>query len=397
MRPSAIRRIHDLAHELSGQALKGAQIRLHFGEPDLGTPDFIIDAACRALRDGAVFYENNQGRPDLTEALATFYRQHHGVELTPDHFVVTCGAMQAIHLTMLGLLSPADRVINITPSWPNFTEAARMAGARVVEIPLQLSAAGHGFEIDFDAIEGTLADGLTTRMLIVNSPSNPTGWVMKPHEQNRLLKLCDDHSLMLVSDEIYDRIVFTADAAPSTLRNARSMDRLVVINGFSKTYCMTGWRLGYLITQPQRAARLARMQEFLVSHAPSMAQVAAITALREGERFIDANRSRYRHLRDLVAKRLSRLPGARVARCDGTFYSFFSLPQARDSAAFCEELLRATGVVLAPGSAFGAGGEGWLRLCFANEPAALEEAIDRIEGFLSGPAHAIRGQAPGQR
>jgi aspartate/methionine/tyrosine aminotransferase len=167
------------------------------------------------------------------------------------------------------------------------------------------------------------------------------------------------------------------------LRLTDDCANLIVINGFSKTYCMTGWRLGYLITDPNRVEQMARMQEFMVSHAPSMAQVAGITALRDGEPFIADSLLRYRDLRDLVMQRLSQLPGARVARSQGSFYTFFQLPQSADSVAFCKQLLIDTGIALAPGKAFGAGGEGWLRLCFANDPQRLHAAFDALEAWLS--------------
>ena len=351
---------------------------LHFGEPDMGTPDFIIDAACDALHNGAVFYENNAGRPDLREALATF----HG--LTPEHFVVTCGGTQAIALTMLALLSTGDTVFNVTPNWPNVTEAVRLTGAAVHEVALHFDEERHVFELDFDHLRQAIAAAQRPRMIIVDSPSNPTGWVITPSQQQELFNLCEEHDLYLVSDEIYDRIVFTDEPCPTAKRLTETFDRLIIINGFSKTYCMTGWRIGYLITQPHRAAKMSQMQEFIVSHAPSMAQVAAITALRDGEPFVAASLERYRELRDLVTTELSKLPGAVVARSQGSFYTFFKLPgaPAADSVRFCTELVKATGVVLAPGKAFGAGGEGWLRLCFANKTDILASAIDRIGRFV---------------
>jgi len=376
MQPSEIREIHNLYQRLRAEDPSREFLPLHFGEPDMGTPDFIIEAACDALHSGAVFYENNAGRPDLREELAKFH------DLTPEHFVVTCGGMQAIALSMLGLLSPGDSVINITPNWPNFTEAAKLAGAQVHEVALHFDAQQHVFELDFVHLHQAIVAASNLRMIIVNSPSNPTGWVITQAQQQQLFDLCEEHDLILVSDEIYDRIVFTDSSFPSAQKLTNSMDRLIIINGFSKTYCMTGWRLGYLITQPARAAKMAQMQEFLVSHAPSMAQVAAITALRDGEPFITQSMQRYRMLRELVTTKLAQLPGAVVAQSQGSFYTFFQLPQAADSFLFCKQLLESTGVALAPGSAFGAGGEGWLRLCFANQLHLLEEAIDQVRSHV---------------
>ena len=383
MQPSEIREIHDLAARLRRERPDRSLIPLHFGEPAAGTPRFIVDAACAALRDGAVFYEDNRGRRDLTEALAAFHGRRHGVDLTPEHFVVTCGAMQAITLTMLAHVVPGDVVINVTPAWPNITEAARLAGADVREVPLRFDVANARFDLDFDELAGAAEACARLRMIVVNSPSNPTGWEMPEAGWARLLALCRRHGACLVADEIYDRIHFDPAPFPSVLAHAVPGgcgvdERLVVINGFSKSYCMTGWRLGYLIAAPDLAARLARMQEFITSHAPSMAQVAAITALRDGEPFVADCLGRYRARRALVLDRLARLDGAEVARPAGGFYVFFRLPGSADSVGFCRDLLLRRGVVLAPGRAFGAGGEGCLRLCFASEPTRLQEAIDRL-------------------
>lgn len=375
MQPSQIRELHDLYRRLEQEDSTRTFLPLHFGEPDVGTPPFIVEAGCAALRDGVVFYENNSGRPDLKEALAS----HYG--LTSAHFVVTCGGTQAITLTMLGLLSPGDGVIHLTPCWPNITEAARMAGANVTEFPLSFDLGNNRFFLDADKLLSTLATTPNPRMLIVNSPSNPTGWVITPGERRTLHRICNEHNLYMMSDEIYDRILFTDQPFPTALQEAENFERLVVINGFSKTYCMTGWRIGYLITHPDRATKLAQMQEFVVSHAPGAGQVAAVTALQEGESFVRDSVERYRRLRDLVARELAKLPGATIAHADGTFYTFFQVPQAADSVSFYRELLRETGVVVAPGHAFGSGGEGWGRLCFANTPDRLCDAIRQIGEF----------------
>ena len=389
MRPSEIREIHNIAQQVMRENPSQSFISLHLGEPDLGTPQFIIDAACKALNDGAVFYEPNAGRLDLREELVKYFHGYYGIDLTPENFVVSCGGTQGIALSMLALVSPGDDVINITPNWCNFTEAARIAGAKLHELPLQFNEERHVFELDFDALQQTLDRANRPRMVTANSPSNPTGWVMTAEEQENLLDLCHKYNMFLLLDEMYDRLLFTDEPFPTGLRlaNTRAVDpeswgRMVVINGFSKTFCMTGWRLGYLISAPPLIANMARMQEFITSHAPSMAQVAGITALREGEPFVSQSLERYRKLRELIVERLSALPGAVVARPDGAFYAFFRLPAASDSVRFCKDLLLEAGVILAPGKAFGQGGEGWLRLCFANEPDRLHEAMDRVENFL---------------
>jgi aspartate/methionine/tyrosine aminotransferase len=383
MTPSAIREVHNLAVRLRAEHPERPFIALHFGEGDLGTPEFIVEAGVQALRDGAVFYENNAGRPDLTAALAAHFNARLGLRLEPGHFVVTCGGVQAILLTMLGLLAPGDDVINITPAWPNFREAAVIAGAHVHDLALRFESRDEAFHLHLGELERLGAGLERLRLVVVNSPSNPTGYVASAEEQAALLAFCRRHEAVLLADEMYERIVFREPAPPSFLQQAGPGERLVVINGFSKTYAMTGWRLGYLIAEPALAARLAQMQEFVTSCAPAMAQVAALTALRDGESYAQESRARYRRLRDLVLERLRGIPGVTVARPDGAFYAFFRAPGSADSLGFCTDFLRASGVALAPGRAFGAGGEGWLRLCFAKEPALLEQALAHLERYIA--------------
>jgi len=384
MQPSAIRDVHNLAEQLQQASPDGSFIALHFGEPDAGTPEFVVEAGVEALRGGAVFYETNAGRVDLKAELAAYYRRIYGVEVAPERFVITCGGVQAIHLAYLGLLAPGDAMALVTPVWPNLSEAATIAGATVHHVPLAFDAGESRFHLDLNALQRVVADDPCVRLVAVNTPANPTGWVMSEDEKARLVTFCREHGLYLLGDEMYDRIDFRRAHPHSFLHLTEPEDRLVVINGFSKTYCMTGWRLGYLIAPAALAAKLAEMQEFVTSHAPSMAQVAGITALQRGEEFVAQSLERYRRLRDLTVERLAELPGATVARPDGTFYAFFRVRGSEDSVAFCKALLRETGVSLAPGKAFGAGGEGWLRLCFAKAPEQLDEALQRLQRFIAG-------------
>lgn len=383
MTPSAIRELHNFGEQLRVERPDGDFIALHFGEGDLGTPEFIVEAGVAAMRAGHVLYENNAGRPDLVAELAHHFQARLDVPLTPQHFVVTCGGVQAILLTMLGLVVPGDDVINITPAWPNFREGAVIAGATVHDLPLTFDPEGGAFRLEMGRL-AALAERLPRlRVIIANTPANPTGYLMTPDEKEALLAFCRERGVTLVADEMYDRIVFVDDPGPSFLQLRRGGDQLVVINGFSKTYAMTGWRLGYLVTDPPLATRLAQMQEFVTSCAPAMAQVAAITALRDGEAYVRQSCERYHSLRDVVLEGLRAIPGVTVARPDGAFYTFFRAPGSEESLSFCKALLLETGLFLAPGVAFGGGGEGWLRLCFAKEPAVLRDALARLERFLA--------------
>jgi aspartate aminotransferase len=382
MRPSAIREIHDMAQQLRREDPSRSLIPLHFGESDLGTPSFIVDAGCQALRSGAVYYEDNSGRSDLKEALTVHYRNHYGADLHPDQFVITCGATQAIALAMLALLAPGDQVVLVTPCWPNLAESSRIGGAEVHELPLAFDETRRVFELDFDRLREMVQQLDRPRMIIVNSPSNPTGWVISSEQRKALTELCRQWGLFLVSDEIYDRIVFGGELFCSAI--AEPWDHMVVINGFSKTYCMTGWRVGYLIAERQLALRMARMQEFITSHAPSMAQVAAITALRDGEEFVASSLARYRTLRDLAENELSAIENVTVAQTEGTFYLFFRIDPPGDSVAICKDFLQHAGVIVAPGNAFGADSDGWFRICFATQPDQLVKGIERMRDHLHG-------------
>jgi len=382
--PSAIRHLHDLAQALRAREPNRRLIPLHFGESDLGTPPFIVEAGCQALRNGAVFYEDNGGRQDLKAALVEHYAERHGVRIESDQIVLSCGGVQAILLSMLGLVNPGDDVLVITPAWPNLVEAARLAGGTLHEVALRYDEGDDRFELDMDRLADTLARTQHPRLVVVNTPSNPTGWVASDQAKNNLVALCRQHGVHLLMDEMYDRILFDGHVHRTVLARDQDMSDVTVINGFSKAYCMTGWRLGYLVTAPERAVQLARMQEFVTSHAPSMAQVAAITALHEGEAFIRESLERYTSARDLAVRRLKQIAGAVVPTPRGAFYLFFRLPGSSDSIAFCRQLLEDSGVVLAPGAAFGRGGEGWVRLCFATQLEQLDEALERVADFVAG-------------
>ena len=335
------------------------------------------------MRDGAVFYENNSGRPDLVAELSRYYARHHSVELDPAQFVVTCGGVQAICLIMLSHLSPGDEAIIITPAWPNFREAAVLAGAKVHEQPLYFDQHSKEFHLDLKELSDLADRCKNLKLILVNSPSNPTGNVLSVEEKRSLLKFSRERNLTLVSDEMYERLDFSNNKEPSFLSLKSPEDQLVVINGFSKTYSMTGWRLGYLVAEPELAQQMSKLQEFITSHAPSMVQVAAVTALREGEGYIEESLARYKRLRNLVLERLNSMPDVVTATPKGGFYAFFKHPGTTDSIAFSEALLRETGLMTAPGKAFGAGGEGWIRICFAKDDQVLLDACDRLEGFLA--------------
>jgi len=358
-------------------------LRLYFGESNLPTPEYIKRAANRALADGYTFYTENAGLPSLRRALADNYCRLHGVFLDPAaEIVVTASGVQALNLGIRCVLNPGDEALVLTPAWPNGSSSIMMANATVRQVPQPLT--GGRYTVEFDALEAAVTP--RTRLLLYTSPSNPLGWVATDEEQQGLLDFARRHGLWLMADEVYDRLYYAGDelGAPvaSILRRATRDDAVMVVHSFSKTYCMTGWRVGWLVARRDLAEKATQLNEFIISHAPTFAQKAAETALAEGEGELRSMLQRLKQNRDLCLDALRGLPGVTVPTPDGAFYLFPRVEGMTDSFAFCRKLLEETRVGLAPGVAFGAGGEGSFRICYAAERSILEPAMERLTKFL---------------
>jgi len=358
-------------------------LRLYFGESNISTPAFIVDSAIRALAAGHTFYSENAGLPALRRAIAAHYLRLHGVELDPgSEIVVSASGLQALHLAIRSLIDPGDEAIVLSPAWPNGSSIVALSHGVPREVPLALR--GEQFEVDFDALEA--AAGPRTRLLLLTSPSNPLGWVASVSEQRRLLEFCRARGIWLIADEVYERIYYEGaqigEPAPSILRLCDRDDAVHVIQSFSKTYCMTGWRVGWLVTRSDLGPLIARMNEFFVSHAATFAQMAAETALSDGEDEVMRMVGSFRENRDFCLGALRELPGVTVPHPGGAFYVFPRIEGLDDSYAFCRRLLTQERVGLAPGSAFGVGGEGSIRLCYAAERSILEPALERFDRFV---------------
>lgn len=276
-------------------------IPLWFGEPDEPTPGFIIAAAERALDAGETFYTLNRGIPALRTAIADYLHGLRGRAITEERISVTASGMNAIMMTMQALLGPGDNIVMPEPYWPNIPATAEIVGATVRTVPLAVR--GDAFTLDlarlFDRVDGA------TRAILINSPANPTGWMMTTEDQRTVLDFCRARGLWLIADEVYDRITYDGAPAPSFLDHAEAEDPLVVINSFSKSWAMTGWRVGWLVAPERLGPQIDKLIEYNIACAPAMAQRAAITALAEGEPFIAASVARYRGNRDLVVDRLA--------------------------------------------------------------------------------------------
>lgn len=347
-----------------------------FGEPDRVTPGFIRDAAKRALDDGDTFYHHNLGLPALRNALAVYLSALHR-PVDRERIAVTSSGVNGLMLLAQALLAPGDRVVVVTPIWPNVAQIPAILGAQVSRMPLTLEPASGRWKLDLQRLIDELKPG--TRAVIINSPANPTGWVMPRSAQQHLLEHCRRIGCWIVSDEAYERLVFdTAPCAPSFLDIAQADDRLVVANTFSKAWQMTGWRLGWVVTPAALSAALAKLIEFNTSCAPGFVQQAAVVALEQGEPAVADFRAALVRARDVMIAGLRALPQVELGLPDGAMYAFFRVHGCSDSLSLAKRLVREVGLGLAPGAAFGAESEGFLRWCFAAPSERLHDGLTRL-------------------
>lgn len=374
---SRIRELAEIAMSMDGV------LRLYFGESNLPTPDYIKRAATQALADGFTYYTENAGLPSLRNAIGRHYRELQGVTLDPaNEIVITASGVQALNVGIRAVIDPGDEAIVLTPAWPNGSSIVAMANAVARQIPQPLR--GDSYGIDFDALEAAVNS--RTRLLLYTSPSNPLGWVATESDQDRLLDFCRRHDMWLIADEVYDRLFYATEVlgtpVPSILRKATRDDAVMVVHSFSKSYCMTGWRVGWLVARRDLARKATQLNEFIISHAASFAQKAAETALLEGESELIGMLERLKRNRDFCLEALRQMRGVIVPKPDGAFYLFPRIEGLTDSFGFCKKLLIEAKLGIAPGVAFGAGGEGSVRICYAAEMSILEPAMERLATFL---------------
>ena len=377
----------------AAEAMPGA-IKLCYGESDMPTPAFICRAASDALDRGHTFYTHTAGYATLREAIAARVHELHQLAYRPSEIICTVGASMAIFTAIRVLVGAGDNAVVISPAYRIFANAVRMAGGEPRAVPLGRD--GTRFCLDVDRIEHAIDSG--TRLLIVNSPSNPTGWMITVEEQRALYRLAEKHDVMVLSDEVYERVVFNGTIAPSFARVAADRDRVVVVNSFSKTYNMTGWRLGWAQASERMIRLMYTAAEFITSNPTAMVQQAGIVALRDGEPYIEALRAHYAARRRQVIDALTAIPGVSLPDVDGAFYAFPTIERLTDSTAFTAGLLRETGLALAPGVAFGDAGEGHVRICFASSEPVLADAMARLRSFVTrmdaGAVHRVPNPTP---
>jgi aspartate aminotransferase len=386
--PNLPARLRPLVEEMSGSRIRAVSesafgktglVPLWFGESDRVTPPFVSAAAKQALDAGHTFYTPNRGIPPLRDAVAGYVSRLRKRAIDVERVTITASGVNAIMLVMQTLVDPGDNVVLVTPLWPNCADAVSALSGEPRRA--SLTAVDGAWTLDLDRLFALCDD--RTRAIFVNSPGNPTGWMAKPEELRAILEFCRKRRIWAIADEVYERLVYDRPVSPSLLDIATPEDPVISINSFSKAWCMTGWRLGWIVAPEGLGDTLGKIIEFNMSAATTFVQHAGLAAIREGEPFVAEIVEQYRQARDLVTQRLGGMRRVRMARPDAAFYAFFRVDGMRDSLGFAKEIVAKHGVGLAPGIAFGPEGEGWLRLCFATSKAKLSEALDRLEPALS--------------
>jgi len=377
VRDIAASRIREVANSAMGRP---DVLAFWFGEPDRPTPAPIVAAAKAALDAGDTFYLPNLGVPALREALASYVGRWHR-PISASRIAVTGSGVNALMLAAQAVVSPGDRVVAVTPLWPNLAAIAQVLGATIETCPLQVDAATGRWRLDVDRLIDMLVPG--TRMLMVNSPGNPTGWVIDPQAQRTLMAHCRRHGIWVLSDEAYERLVFDgSDCAPSFLDCAHDEDRLIVANTFSKTWQMTGWRLGWLVLPDALVPDIEKLIEFNTSCVPGFVQQAGLCALRDGDAIARDFTAYVRDGTHALIEGLREVPRVQAVIPDGAMYVLLRVEGASDSLSLAKALVAEAGLGLAPGIAFGPECEGYLRWCTARPAETLREGVSRLRAHL---------------
>jgi aspartate/methionine/tyrosine aminotransferase len=366
-------KIRDVANAAMG---RDDVLAFWFGESDEPTPQFVRDAAIESLQRGETFYSHNLGLPELREALARYLGALHPA-VGAARIAVTSSGVSALMIAMQALAGPGDEVVAVVPVWPNLTAQPAILGATVTRVPLKVRDGA--WTLDLDALLAAVTE--RTRVLLVNAPNNPTGWTLTRAEQQAILGHCRRTGTWIIADEVYERLYFEpgALAAPSFGDIAEPDDRLVVTHSFSKSFLMTGWRLGWLVLPESLMPAIGKLIEFNTSCAPVFIQQGGLAALAHADEFVPKLCERMKACRDTLVPQLMALPGVQLASPRGGMYAFFRIEGHDDSLALAKRLVTEAGLGLAPGAAFGDEAEGWLRWCFASrDPARLTQGVERL-------------------
>ncbi len=382
LKPSPTISLTAKVRELRGKGID--VIGFGAGEPDIDTPEFIKEACARALKEGKTKYPPAGGIPELREALSEKLKNFNGIDYKPSEIVVTVGAKLAIYLILSALINEGDEVLLPSPYWVTYEDQIRLCGGVPVFVPTSME---EGFSLKFEEVEKRITD--RTKLIIVNSPTNPTGMVFKRKELERIAELCLQRGIYILSDECYESLIFEYSEFFSIASLSEEVRRITfTVNSFSKTYSMTGWRVGYVACEESLAKVLTSINSHLVSNTATFAQYGALEALKnpEGERFVREAREIYRKRREVIYEALKEIPNVRVLKPDATFYIFpdFShyTSKAGGDVKLAEYLLEKAKVAVVPGSAFGA--EGFFRFSFALDEESIREGVRRVKDAVEG-------------
>jgi len=353
-----------------------------FGESDEVTPEFIREAAVGSIRRGETFYAHNLGLPELREAVAAYTSRLHGA-VGPERIAITSGGVNALMLAVQMLVDAGDDVVAVTPVWPNLTAQPLILGARLRRVSLTPQAGT--WKLDLPCLLEAIRPG--TKLLILNAPNNPTGWTLTRQEQQAILDHCRATGTWILADEVYERLYYGPSenaCAPSFLDIANPDDRLVVAHSFSKSFLMTGWRMGWLVMPAAMTQPMGKLIEFNTSCASVFVQRAALAAVTRPDEVTPRVVAHLRQCRDRLVPRLQALPGVELANPVAGMYAFFRLEGAGDPLEVAKRLVAEAGLGIAPGNAFAAEAQGWFRWCFASRDLArLEQGVERLHGWLS--------------
>lgn len=359
--------------------LREGLIPLWVGEGDLPTPDFITRAAIEALAKGETFYTWQRGIPELRQALANYHAKHFGQDFSPEEFYVTGSGMQSIQLALQAVAGADDEVIYLSPAWPNFPAAVEIAGA--IPVPVTLDFGGNGWTLDVEKLKAAIT--IKSKAIFINTPSNPTGWTADLETLKSLVSIARQHGLWVIADEIYSRFYYSGPRAPSFLNVMDADDKIIFVNSFSKNWAMTGWRVGWIKAHPSLGQVIENLVQYSTSGVAQFIQRGAVAALEQGDDFVDMQVGRARQARDIVSSALVKTGRVRCSLPEGAFYLFFQVDGVTDTRAAAKEIVEKTGVGLAPGTAFGAGGAGGFRLCFNRKMLDIEKASTHLSQWLT--------------
>ena len=370
---SGIRYMFDLAAQYDNL------INLGVGEPNFKTPQHIKEAGKKAIDEDYTHYVSNAGIVELRQSIVDKYKRELGLEYTAENVMVSVGAMEAIILTLVTIINPGDEVIVTNPCYPNYLGQIMIVGGKVVSVPIYEE---NEFKLQPEDLEKAITP--KTKAIFLNSPNNPVGAVLDKEDIEALAEVVQKHNLIIISDEVYEKILFDGHTHFSMSQIPQVKDKVVIINSFSKTYAMTGWRIGYAVVGDKDIiSRMPKLQEGLTSCVASFIQMAAIEAINGPQDAVARMVADYIRCRDILIDGLNAIPGIKCMKSPGSFYAFPNIKAfGKTSFDFAVKLLKEAGVVAVPGSAFGSMGEGYLRFSFANSDENLREAIRRITEYV---------------